>query len=787
VPSESPINLTAAQQEDRFRYLIENGREAVLLINQEGVITYATPNLHRVLGYSAEEYVGRNAFAIVHPEDLAKATELFESLLGAPGKIGTTVIRAQAKTGPWRWIEGTGQNLLATPQIKAVVCNIRDITTEREAQLALRQNEELNTRILESLPAGVLKVDQSGQVRHANELAMTMLGRRTDHQLDVRDALGNATYPNGQVCLLHEHPVFRCLKTGERQTSIILGLQKPNGSTLWAAQSAAPFFDPASGQQDGAVLSLVDVTAQVEAERKLRLNEARLETIARATLDAIWDWDIENDVLRWNANYSSMFGYTEEDTPRTLADCQQRCHPEDAARARPSFQRALDGSDPIWCEEFRYRRADGTYAHVYNRSYIIRNDQGRAVRVLSAMMDVTKLKEAEAELSRSYERLRHAQKMESLGQLAGGVAHDFNNILTVIEGHAELLKREAKSPDARESAEEIISAVIRASSLTRQLLTFSRKNIFHPVPIRLNELVQGLGKMLRRIVGEHISLEISTPEESPVVRADRGMLEQVILNLVINARDAMPDGGQLGISIEHALPPDENLSKTSVDPFVNRRFARLRVEDCGCGIAAEHLEKIFEPFFTTKTEGKGTGLGLATVYGIIQQHSGIVKVRSVAGKGTVFDVFLPVTDEVPRFDLPAKAAPATGGSETILLVEDEPALLLLAATILQRFGYKVLTAVTGGEALNIWNQEKERIGLLVTDMVMPGKISGKTLGLQLSREKPALRVVYTSGYSDELGDQDFVRVSRGSFLPKPYTPEQLVRAVRETLDGRGSK
>lgn len=772
----------AAPQEERFRYLVENGREAVILINPHGIITYATPNLHRVLGYSAEEYVGRDAFAIIHPDDLQKARDLFSTILQNSGSIGTAVVRAQVKSGPWRWIEGTAQNLLHTPQVQAIVCNIQDITAEKEAQEALRQKEELNTRILESLPAGVMQVDAAGSLIQANGLAISMLGLNSETPVNLREVLGTGVYPDGSACLLEDQPLFRCLLTGQRQPSRIVGVQRPDGATCWAAFSAAPFFNAASGKQEGAILSLLDVTPQIEAERKVRWSQARFEMVARATLDVIWDWDIQNDSLWWNENYSIVFGYSPADVPHSLAQCQQRCHPDDLPNLRASLQAAITGTDPVWTAEFRYHRADGTYANIYDRSYIIRDSRGQAVRLLGAMMDLSPLKAAEAELKRSYERLRQAQKMESLGQLAGGVAHDFNNILTVIEGHAELIKRDVQTPEVRDSADEILASVIRGSSLTRQLLTFSRKSAVHSAPINLNEVVHGLGKMLRRLLGDHIALEIHAPPHGPVVRADRGMLEQVVMNLVINARDAMPEGGKLSLSTAQVELPAESLPEEERSHHGTTAFARLRVADAGCGIPPENLEKIFEPFFTTKSDGKGTGLGLATVYGIVKQHHGFVKVSSKPHAGTIFDVFLPLTHETPRTTRQTPAQHLARGSETILLVEDEPSLLQLASSMLRDLGYTVLTATSGGEALKTWAQHKHNISLLLTDVVMPGKTSGVALGKLLLQEKPSLAVIYTSGYSEELVGGEFRPGPNERFLPKPYTPRELGTLVRQCLD-----
>jgi signal transduction histidine kinase/ActR/RegA family two-component response regulator/HAMP domain-containing protein len=383
-------------------------------------------------------------------------------------------------------------------------------------------------------------------------------------------------------------------------------------------------------------------------------------------------------------------------------------------------------------------------------------------------------------------QLRQSQKMESIGQLAAGVAHDFNNMLTVIKGHAGmLLARPNLGPELFESAQAIYFASERAASLTRQLLMFSRKNIMQRKYLDLREVIGNMTKMLQRLLGETIALEYRPPADLPAVFADAGMIEQVIMNLAVNARDAMPQGGRLTLDVsEVEIGETEVLAHPDSRPG---RFVCLRVTDTGIGMDTEIISRIFEPFFTTKEVGKGTGLGLATVYGIVKQHEGWIEVTSQVGKGSTFRVFLPASDTAAAGAEKADTDPMAfvrGGHETVLVVEDEPVLRDMAQMILEELGYRVLSAGTGREALGVWEQHNGRVDLLLTDMVMPEGVSGVELAKQMLARQPDLRVVFTSGYTVDDVSEAFLARTNARFLQKPYTRTTLAQAVRRALDQR---
>jgi signal transduction histidine kinase/CheY-like chemotaxis protein len=389
-------------------------------------------------------------------------------------------------------------------------------------------------------------------------------------------------------------------------------------------------------------------------------------------------------------------------------------------------------------------------------------------------------------------QLRHSVKMEAVGQLAAGVAHDFNNILTIIQGHADLLIQSGALQNENEKAvKQISSAAQRAGKLIKQLLMFSRKQVMEPRHVSLNEVITNLTPMLQGLLGERVTYKFQPGADLPALYLDVGMIEQVVLNLAINARDAMPEGGSLTLSTSRqTLDPVAVVVNPEARPG---SFVCLTVTDTGCGMDARTMAHLFEPFFTTKDVGQGTGLGLATVYGIMKQHHGWTVVESRVGAGTTFTLFFPDAGQGPA--VPARRPGATGdtqvamrqnmatGTETILVAEDEPILRELVVNILEFCGYHIYQAESGPAAVKVWEEHRKEINLLLTDMVMPGGMSGRQLAERLQKEDPALKVVYTSGYSPGMAGKDIALLEGFNFLPKPYPPGKLARVVRECLDG----
>ena len=421
--------------------------------------------------------------------------------------------------------------------------------------------------------------------------------------------------------------------------------------------------------------------------------------------------------------------------------------------------------------QYRIRRQDDVVRWVRDDRQLLRDQAEQPVEVVGCWTDITERKLLE-------EQLHQSQKMEAFGQLAGGVAHDFNNLLTIIQGYVCMLQSKDCPDDKRPtSLAAIAKAADRAANLTRQLLTFSRRQLFQPKPLDLNEVVASTSQILQRLVGESITLETQYASGDAFVMADLHMLEQILINLAANARDAMPNGGQLVVAAsicEMNSAPDGQQDEFQPGPRVC-----LSVTDNGCGIAPENLSRIFEPFFTTKDVGKGTGLGLASVYGIVKQHEGWIEASSNVGKGTTFRIYFPATSQpATSAKIPARVQPVRGGSETILVVEDEPGLRELFRITLQRHGYQVFMESSGITALRSWSSRLDQIDLLLTDVVMPGGISGWELASTFQAERPGLKAIYMSGHSTDLNSH----AKNVRFLAKPFNPETLAETVRACLD-----
>ncbi|MEX2223643.1 MAG: GAF domain-containing protein [Candidatus Rokuibacteriota bacterium] len=508
--------------------------------------------------------------------------------------------------------------------------------------------------------------------------------------------------------------------------------------------------------------------------RALRESQERFQFVARATNDAVWDWDLVSQAVWWNEGLGTLFGYTPEQVGADVSWWYEAIHPEDRERVVTDIHAAVDRGAESWSAEYRCRRADGTYAHVFDRGYVLHDGDGRPTRMIGALMDITQRKELEDEL-------RQAQKMEAVGRLAGGVAHDFNNLLTIITGRSHLLLGRLQADDpARRSVELIQKTADRAAALTRQLLAFSRKQVLQRKVFDLNAAVAEMSDMLRRLIGEDVDLLVTLGAGAGSVNADPAQLEQALLNLAVNARDAMPRGGTLGLETDwvriEAAPPDRP------DALPPGPYAVLRVMDTGVGMDAATQARIFEPFFTTKGPGKGTGLGLSMVHGVVRQHGGAVQVRSVVGGGTTFEIYLPqvaaAVEAVRANDTASR--PATG-HETILLVEDEDDVRALAREVLERQGYTVLEAGDGVQALGVWQTAGDRIDVVLTDVVMP-RMSGRELVDRVRATRPGMPVLYMSGYTEDAIVRHGVRDASMLLLGKPFTPPDLIRTIREVLD-----
>ncbi len=556
---------------------------------------------------------------------------------------------------------------------------------------------------------------------------------------------------------------------------------RPDGTVVHIEVSSIPVDFRG---EPGALVSAIDITARKEAEEALRVSEDRLRFALERSATGVWEVTAEGDLGYHSRELDRIFGYEGQPPEWTRELLLSHIVPEDREIVAEALK-AADGTPGEWGFECRIRRLDCEIRWIIATGGYKRESESEGARAQFAgiIRDVTARHEAEARRAELEEQLRQSQKMDSVGQLAGGMAHDFNNLLMIQRGYCEILRLNLRDDDPLASAlDRIDGCAERATALISQLLAFSRKQTLKPRAFDLNELVDDLDHMLHRLLGEDVDLVTTPAPQAATVMADPGQMEQVIVNLAINARDAMPQGGRLAIETRHI----------EVDPqYVRGReglstgpWVMLTVSDTGVGMDEETRQRIFEPFFTTKPEGKGTGLGLSTVYGIVRQSGGAVWVESTPGGGTTFRVCLPRAEGEPELLDRPEYGVTRGSGETVLVVEDEPALCELAELMLENLGYRAKLAANGGAALLMVEEQGLRPDVILTDVIMPG-MTGRTLVERIRRTIPDIGVVYMSGHTRNVLEARGVDDGELDVLKKPFSLNDLSARLRAILRRRG--
>ena len=533
-------------------------------------------------------------------------------------------------------------------------------------------------------------------------------------------------------------------------------------SKYWLEIDITPLFD-AAGKATHFIAVQRNTTERRKAEENLRLSEERFRLVTNASKDVIWDWDVRAGALWWSDKLSMVFGHDTGTTPALATDITACVHPDDVEKVRDGLYRLVEGTHDVWQEEYRFLRADGRVAYIRDRAFALRDENGEVMRVIGSMVDVTEERETAA-------ILRQTQKLDAIGQLTGGVAHDFNNLLTVILNNGDFLVEQLDDrEDLQNLAEQVVGAAERGSELTGRLLAFARKQALSPEVIDLNTATRSIEPMLRRTLGENVEVEIVMADDLCPAEVDRGQFEAALLNLAINARDAMPSGGKLTIETMNASIDGEN---AALIDLAEGRFAVVAVTDTGTGMSDDVIERVLEPFFTTKTEG--SGLGLPMVYGFAKQSRGHLKIYSEDGEGTTVKLYFPraMSDAVETQDDDIIAGPPSGQNEHILVVEDDAPVRRNVVGMVRSLGYRVTEAINAAEALLIL-ENTDDIALLFTDIVMPGGMNGRELAKAALRLRPDLRVLYTSGYTENAIVHQG-RLDPGvDLLPKPYRRQDL--------------
>ncbi len=782
------------KSERKYRELVENANSIILRMDANGRVTFFNEFAQRFFGYAEKEILGRNVVGTIVPETEFAGRDLFamiEDIGRNPDEYVNNENENMCRDGTRVWISWTNKPLVDNHgQCVEILCIGNDITERKRAEEELQFRNVLLSTQQEASIDGILVVDEKGRILSYNRRFVEMWGIPAE-LVEVRDDDPLLRFVTTQVAdpedfMQRVHYLYEHTQETSREELILA-----DGRVF--DRYSAPVFGP-NERYYGRVWYFRDISARKRAEMALVESERLSRTIVNGSPIPAFIIGKDHSVIHWNKALEELSGIQAEELVGTRQHWKAFYRYERPCLADLVLSGDMHGiSDWYVGKCSKSSLIEGAYEGTdffpdlgdsgrWLRSIaaVIRDSQGQVVGAMETLEDITLRKRAEEEKEKLEAQLRQAQKMEAVGQLAGGIAHDFNNLLQVILGYTDVLQVDlGKHAVHAEALDTVRQAAGRAVDLTRQLLLFSRRQVLQPVNLNLNDLVGGVLKMIRPVIGEHIDLRFKLGERLGTVHVDKGQMEQILMNLCVNARDAMPDGGTLTIETENAVICDEYRQD---HPWVAEGpYVLFRVSDTGHGMDETTRARIFEPFFTTKDVGQGTGLGLATVYGIVKQHNGFIHVYSEPDKGSVFNVYIPSVQRAAEAVETQLEEAAVGGTETILVAEDEELVRSLTSRVLQSAGYSVLTACDGEDALRIFEGHADAIDLVLLDVMMP-KLNGRAVMDHIHARCPRIRFLFTSGYSANAIHTNFVIKEGLRLITKPYSRVDLLRAVRERFD-----
>jgi PAS domain S-box-containing protein len=771
ITERKQVEEALRRSEERHLLAIDGANDGIWERDLRTNEVYFSPRWKSMLGYEDHELPNEISEwkMRIHPDDLKRVTDTGKAYLNGHIPSYEIEYRLRHKDGSYRWILTRGSCLRDPYGIPYRIAGSHtDITSRKIDEEARRLNEALFRAVLETLPVGIWILEKDGKIALSNEAARKIWGDAHYVGIDQYNMYKGWWHDTGLPIGNEEWGGARAVKRGETCLGEIIDIQCFDGNRKTIVNSAVPLKND-KGEIFAAVIVNEDITELKQAEKSLKESEKKFRTLFEESKDAIFVSNLSKSVIDINRAGTELFGYTNEELI-SMDPSELYCNPED----RNQLWQKLDAQGFVKDFEVDIMRKDGEKITVHFSISTIRDDSGKISGYQGIVHDVTERKKLERQLVQ-------AQKMESIGVLAGGVAHDFNNLLTAISGYGQILQEGIPEGDTllKESAGQVLKAAERAAELTRSLLAFSRRQVINPKPLCIEALVNNTGKLIRRIIGEDVELKISIDDKSLLVRADAGQIEQVLMNLATNARDAMPGGGSLSISVKRAMIREG--SEAGYDLPASGEYALITVTDTGTGIDDKSMGRLFEPFYTTKEVGKGTGLGLSIVHGIIKQHNGSILVSTEKDAGTSFRIYLPLTGNLDTGDGLEPRKSFAGGAETLLVAEDEEEVKAFLKRILERSGYKVITADDGEEALVKFREHKEEISLVLSDVVLPKK-NGREIVDEIRKSKPGIKVVFISGYPSDIVQNKGILGKGVDFITKPFLKDDLLRKLRYMLD-----
>ncbi len=732
-------------------------------VGEDGTILRVNQAELDLIGYSRDQYVGRNIteLHVDRPaiDDMLRRLKLGEVLHDYPAQL-------RCKDGSIKQVLIDSSAFFEHGQFVHTRCFTRDVTAQRDAHEAAAR---LAAIVAFSADAIVGKTVE-GVITSWNVAAERIFGYSKDEM--IGQSIYRLVPPE-----LHdsERALLEQVSRGEPVQLAETERITKDGRRLRISVSVSPIRD-AYDRVVGASSIKRDITERKEAEEALRQSQERLRLAVRAARMGTWRWELESNALSWDEGLELLYDLSPGQKITRYEEFLERVHPDDRLFVETSIERALSDRGSL-DYEFRVVLPNGRVRWLADQGRVVRDEAGKTLYMTGVCLDVTERKHVE-------ERLRQAQRMESVGQLAGGIAHEANNMMSVVLGCADYVLQRSDLPEpVRQDVEQIWKAAKRTAGVTQQLLAFSRRQVLQPQVLDLNTTINGLEPILSRTLGEASGLRMHLSPDLGRVRADPGQLEQVLLNLTLNARDAMADGGRLTIETMNVVLDPQYIAAKPVESLKPGEYAALVVTDTGHGMDRETLSRVFEPFFTTKGVGQGTGLGLSTAYGIVKQSGGFIWAYSEPGLGTTFKLYFPaVTDSQEAADAPGET-PIAHPDEVVLIAEDEPMVRGIMARTLRECGYSVLEAADGREALEILEARQGAVSLIVADVVMPG-LGTREMAARLAEKWPRVPVLFTSGYTglDVVG-RGLLEEGR-DFIQKPLAPEVLIRRVRQMVDSK---